>query len=184
MKNFAYNYCMRSRNYIFILFMFFPILSCKQSKGTVRTTIVEHVNLEDSEDVVEPPPHDLKRNFNSVTDWLSNVCDADNPRKTIKCYSLGIFESESEDTAVVYLVGLNYYGSHTAIDFEPSNMYFLLPKNYHGLGLDQKSQKLTAELKGFTKSKKFESSFLAKARKIELNGNIVIWSNMDSTDIH
>ena len=164
--------------------MFFPILSCKQDKGLARKTIVEHVNLEESEDDVEPPPHDLTPNFNNVKDWLSKVCDAENPQKPIKCYSLGIYESGSEDTTVVYLVGLNYYGNHTSIDFESSNMYFLLPKDYHGLSLDQLSQKLTSELKDFTKSKKFESSFLAKTQKIILHGNIVIWSSSDSTDIH
>lgn len=172
---------MKSRNYLFILFMFFPILSCKQNKDTARKIMVENVQLEDSEDVVGPPPLNLKPNFNSVTDWLSNVCDAASPTKTITCYSLGIFESESKDTTVVYLVGLNDHGNYRAIDFKPSTMYFLLPKDYHGLSLDQKSEKLTGELKDFTKSKKFESSFLAKARKMELNGNIVIWSNMDSS---
>lgn len=83
---------------------------------------------------------------------------------------------------IIYLVGLNKYDkgdtSHTRIKFEPSNMYFQLPNSeYKDLSRDQMLNKLTVQLKAFTKTEKFKSSFLAKANAIILESSgQTIWS--------
>jgi hypothetical protein len=140
-----------------------------------KRIIVEHIRLESSEEDVGPPPPDLAVRYNSIDEWMCIVCDAEEPLKAIECYAFGLFESQV--STVVCLVGVNYYDNHTAINFQPSNMYCPLPKEYSGLDRDGISHKLAEELEEFTKTKKFELSFLSRSQKMILNGNILIWSN-------
>ncbi len=91
-------------------------------------------------------------------------------------YGLGVFESP--DSRVLFLVGLNKYTNpnHEKIDFEPQNMYFLLPvEDYRDLTWEQLADKLAEQLRDFTKTQKFSNSYLADANSIELNGDKVIW---------
>jgi hypothetical protein len=138
--------------------------------------IIEHVHIEEVTDVVEPPPPNIKRTFENLHDWLNNICDSEKPQMPIANYSLGIFEST--DSRVLYLVGLNKYTNpnHEKIDFEPQNMYFLLPaEDYRDLTWEQLADKLAEQLRYFTKTQKFTNSYLADAKLIELNGDKVIW---------
>jgi hypothetical protein len=139
--------------------------------------IIEHVHIEETVDAVEPPPPNIKRTFKNLHDWLFDICDSEKPKMAIANYSLGVFESP--DSRVLFLVGLNKYTNpnYEKIDFEPKNMYFLLPtEDYRDLTWEQLADKLTEQLRDFTKTQKFTNSYLADANSIVLNGNKVIWS--------
>lgn len=81
------------------------------------------------------------------------------------------------------LVGENTYDeeknrSITRIEFEPTNMYFELPKTYYkNLKREQLLKKLTSQLKDFTSTEEFKNSFFTKANIVvfETNGQ-TIWS--------
>ncbi len=119
------------------------------------------------EEIIEPPPPGLISKFKTMQDWLVNICDHDKPKKSIAQYKVGLFESSNENTLV--LVGVNIYdngknGSETRIEFEPKNMYFNLPKrDYENLTRDQLLTKLSGQLKDFSKTMKFKTSFFTKA---------------------
>jgi hypothetical protein len=137
--------------------------------------IVENVHLQETKDDVEPPPYDLKPTFKTIEDWLFSICNSEEPEKYISQYSIGLFESK--DNYVLFLVGLNRTGNHEEVDFKPSNMYFLISKDgIKNFEREQFIEKVTKQLIYFTKSKKFEKSFLAKSSSIVFDGSTVIWS--------
>jgi len=152
----------------------------QHSNGDSRKVIVQHVHIEETEDDVPPPPP-VTSTFNNLQDWLLNICDHDKPKKSITQYKFGLFESSNDN--ILFLVGVNTYDegknrSETRIEFKPSNMYFKLPKSEYGsFNREQLMAKLIAQLKDFTNTEKFRSSFLSKANSIlfELNGH-TIWS--------
>jgi hypothetical protein len=130
------------------------------------------------EDDVFPPPPDLTSNSETVQEWLFSICNDEKLQKPIAIYRLGLFESPDQNT--IYLVGTNNYEdgdtSYTRIEFEPSNIYFQLPPSeYKSLDRDQLLNKLTDQLKAFTETEKFKTSFLSKANAIifEPNGQTV-----------
>jgi hypothetical protein len=138
--------------------------------------IIEYIHLEETVDVVEPPPPNINPTFENLHDWLIDICDSEKPKMAIAKYGLGVFESP--DSRVLFLVGLNKYTNpnHEKIDFEPQNMYFLLPvEDYRDLTWEQLADKLAEQLRDFTKTQKFSNSYLADANSIELNGDKVIW---------
>ena len=67
------------------------------------------INLEETIYDVDPPPPDMNCNFKTLYDWLINICDSEKPNRPITIYSLGLFESP--DDRVIFLVGLNKYGT-------------------------------------------------------------------------
>jgi len=124
---------------------------------------------------IGPPPATINTNFNTLQDWLVNICNSENPRQFISKYEMGYFESPNE--YVVYLIGKNQYENEEKIDFKPLNTYFLLPqKEYGKLSREQLLNRLRTEIVEFTKTNKFKESFLAKADSISLAGNTLIWS--------
>lgn len=136
---------------------------------------IEHIHIEEYADEVPPPPPHLNSNFKSLQDWLFSVCDSKKPEVLISNYTLGFFESL--DDHVLFLVGLNRHGDTNRIDFQPSDMYFQLPKSeYKNLTREELMNKLASELKDFTGTKKFKSSFLAQANSITLEDGMEIWS--------
>jgi hypothetical protein len=139
--------------------------------------IIEPIHIEETVDMVEPPPPDIKPTFKTLHDWLIDICDSEKPEIPIANYSFGVFESP--DSRVLFMVGLNKYTdpNHEKIDFEPRNMYFLLPtEDYRDMTLEQMADKLARQLRDFTKTQKFTNSYLADANSIVLNGNQIIWS--------
>lgn len=140
--------------------------------------MVQEVTFEDIVDDVPPPPPHLTSNFKTLQDWLFSICDTEKPEKSIATYNFGLFESP--DDHVIFLVGLNkYYKENTSvtrIEFEPSKMYFQLPKSeYKNLNREQLLDKLTFQLKVFTNTETFKASFLAKAKSIttDFRGDLV-----------
>jgi hypothetical protein len=144
--------------------------------------IMQHGSFEVVVDVIEPPPPYLVSKFKTLQDWLFNICDNDSPGKAIAEYKISLFESPNDYTLV--LAGENTYNegkyrSVTRIEFEPANMYFKLPENYFkNLNKQQLLDKLTSELKNFTATQKFKTSFFTKAKAIvfESTGQ-TIWSD-------
>jgi hypothetical protein len=139
--------------------------------------IIEHIHIEEIVDDVEPPPPNIKPTFDSLHAWLIDICDSEKPQMPIADYRPGVFESR--DSRVLFLAGLNKYTNpnHEKIDFEPQNMYFLLPtEEYRDLTWEQLAEKLAEQVRNFTKTQEFTNSYLADAKSIVLNGNKVIWS--------
>jgi hypothetical protein len=173
---------MTTRNFIFISLVILPFMaSGQQNKKDSGKVIVQDVRFEVVEDDIEPPPPHLTSKFATLQDWLHNICDKDRPPKPIAKYKVGLFESPNDYTLV--LVGVNTYDegknrSVTRIEFEPANMYFILPKIYYdGLNREHLLDKLTSQLKDFANTEKFKTSFFAKANVVvfETNGK-TIWS--------
>ena len=157
--------------------------SCTQKKKTESGKVeVKEVTLYDYQvdDDVEPPPPNLTSNFKNLQEWLVNICDDKKPNKSIADYEFGLFESPDDYT--IFLVGINRYKkgdtSYTRIEFEPTNMYFPLPKGeYKNLNRDKLLNRLISQLKEFTETKKFKDSFFTDADKITFTTNgQTIWS--------
>jgi hypothetical protein len=167
----------RIRKFIFTPLIVLVTMSCEQH-AKIK---VENVTIVETEDDVDPPPPELTSKFKTLQDWLDNICDSSKPKKSIEKFKFGLFGSSTNDY-VLFLVGTNTYkeGEHrsaTHIEFEPTHNYLQIPKNeYKNLTQKQFEEKLTSQLKEFTKTSKFQNSFLAKANSIvyEPNGE-VIW---------
>lgn len=147
-----------------------------------KKIISKHFIIETTEeDPGLPPPPDLMPHFNTIQDWLQNVIDKDNPTKYITEFKFGLFQFPND--YCLYLIGVNTYSddksnTKTLIEFKPSNMYFKLPKVYFdGLDREQLLIKLIKELRDFTNTEKFRTSFFNKAQRIIFRPNgLVIWS--------
>lgn len=156
-------------------------MACNEKTRTDSGKVeIKEVALYDGEDDVPPPPPDLTSNFKTLQEWLRYICDDKKPTKPVVHYEFGLFESPEVNTLV--LIGINKYNkgdtSYTRIEFEPSHKYFPLPKHeYNGLDREALINRLTSELRDFTGTKEFQSSFLIEADKITFapNGQI-IWS--------
>ena len=172
---------MRVENILFIFIAVSFIVSCSENTKA-EPGKVEHkeITLVDIVDDVPPPPDELTSKFKNIKEWMFTICDGNKPEKSIGSYEFGFFESSNDYT--MFLVGLNKYNNgdtfYTRIEFEPSNMYFQLPKmEYKNLNREELVKKLATELKDFTYTEKFKSSFLANADSIVLATNRqTLWS--------
>jgi hypothetical protein len=152
-------------------------------KREKERTIVQHVTFSVNQDIAEPPPPNLVSKYETLQEWLVNMCNTEKPEKAISQYSFGLFISPNEYTLI--MTGINNYrrGSSTRairIEFQPKDMYYVLPKKYSAnLTRDQVYEKIVADLKDFTKTNTFQSSFLSKADKLvfESNGKVVWCKN-------
>lgn len=156
-------------------------MECNHKKDSEPSRLVtQDVELTEEVDDVPPPLPGQTSNYKNVQEWLFKICDKEKPAKSITTYNFGLFESPGNYT--IFLVGLNKYGtaqhSVTRIEFEPTRMYFQLPKSeYENLNREHLLTKLTSQLKDFTKTEKFKTSFFAKAKTITTDFNGKIWSN-------
>ncbi|MBO9573726.1 MAG: hypothetical protein J7497_16185 [Chitinophagaceae bacterium] len=158
------------------------IVSCSEPEKNERGEVeFKSVSLVEIEEQIEPPPPGIDSSFNSLEEWLFSVCDREKPDKFIAVFKVGLFEST--DGNVIYLAGVNKFNvgdtSYSSVGFKSSNMYFKLPQSqYSGLSRDQLLEKLAVELRAFTNTDKFKSSFLATANIILLEPNDqAIWKN-------
>jgi hypothetical protein len=145
-------------------------MECNRNDRFDKRIEVQLSNIHDEADEVLPPPPGLTSNFKTLQEWLLNACDMEKPKMQIAIYSFGLFESSNNYT--IFMVGLNKYqkgrDSVIRIDYEPSNMYFQLPKNeFYDLNREQVLEKLKRELKDFTNTEKFKNSFFAQADLIK-----------------
>jgi hypothetical protein len=57
----------------------------------MKEIIIQNIHFEHQEEMVEPPPPDLTSNFETLQDWLYNICDTEQPEKSIATYHFGVF---------------------------------------------------------------------------------------------
>lgn len=125
------------------------------------------------EDVMPPPPNLIAR-FKTLDDWLEKICETENPETTIVKFHFGLFEAPGNYT--IFLVGVGSPDDH--IDFEPSNMYFPLPKSeFKDRTREQVLGRITSLIKNFTTPETFKTSFLTKADSITTDFSGTIWLN-------
>ena len=149
----------------------------KRKENGRRMTVTSRIVM----NVFMPPEDRLTSRFATVQDWLFNICDTEQPKKSIAEYRFILYTSSIEYT--LYLRGVNIYEEEknnfiTHIEFEPKEMYFPLPKSeFENITYEQVKERLIAQLKDFTTTDKFAQSFFAKADAIitEFGGEI-IWS--------
>lgn len=126
-----------------------------------------------------PPPPDFISSFETLQEWLFNVCDNDHPEESITEYQFSLVETSNND--MLFLSGFNAYNiaqNTVAIrtDFKPTNAFFPLPKSEYGnLSKEQLLKRLLNELKEFTKATKFQNSFLSKGETISTNFSGKFW---------
>ena len=131
------------------------------------------------EDSVEPPPPTmLTSKFKNLGEWLTHIAKNEKPNKAIKHFKIGLFESAEEN--VLYLAGYNESNigntSRSTIDFEPKEMYYLLPSDsYKGLSREKLIATITDQLKNFTEKDLFKASFFYNANSFvfETTGKII-----------
>jgi len=151
------------------------------NKKDTEKIVVKHVTFTQTMDIVPPPPN-VKSEFNSLQDWLVNMCNTERPEKLIDKYNIGLFES-SNDYYMLSLTGINTYeeGDHHSairVEFTPKHAFYRLPEAYYkNLSREELIKKLIAQLQDFTNTKDFKSSFFTKANAIvfDTNGQ-KIWS--------
>lgn len=178
---------MKRINWIFLILIGNMYANCGGKSEAKHATVKEQakinnkvskVEVSEEVDEVEPPPPILASNFKNLQAWLNQICDSEKTQKSISTFNFGLFESV--DNYTIFLVGLNEYdteqSSVSRIEFKPSNMYFRLPKKeYENLNRKQVVARLTLQLKDFTKTKKFKTSFFAKAKSITTDFSGEIW---------
>jgi hypothetical protein len=175
------NYFIRVLDFIFILLIINLLMTCNRKTDVEKEEVeVIHVVVQSEEDCPEPPPPGFTSQFKTVQEWLFNICDTDKPGKSITTYNFGLFEVEED--YIVFIVGLNtyntgQYSSATRIDFAPSSMYFSLPKSeYKNLNREHVLERLTTQLKDFTKTDTFRHSFFALATSLTTDFKGEIWT--------
>ena len=154
----------------------------QQKKGYSGKTFVQEVHVEVIVEDPTDPPH-IKSKFKTLQDWLYNICDNDWPGKSIDKFNINISHSDPTGDYTIFLYGVNTYAEGenrfiTRIEFELLHMYYKFPKKeYKSLTTEQFKAKLTSQLKDFTKTGKFKTSYLTKANAIiiEFSGE-AIWT--------
>ncbi len=140
----------------------------KAGKVKVKDVVIQQVVEEP-----EPPPPLWISHFKTLQEWLFKLCDTEKPGDLILTYNFGLFESKDHYTLV--LTGSKQYvefQDSVTIDFEPTNMYYTLPQSdYKNLKRELVLDRITAQLKKFTKTDKFKNSFFAKAKAITTDFN-------------
>lgn len=171
---------MRNQPCIIVLLIVYALLSCNhEAHVEVQKLKIEDVALQETEEVVDPPPPNLTSPYNTIQDWLLALCKTEKPSDPVTTYQFGLFESQDSYTLV--LTGSTHYdtdqGGVTRITFAPAAMYFPLPQSkYKNLKREQVLDTITAQLNRFIKSNKFKHSFFAKAKAIvtDFNGNNLV----------
>ena len=166
------------KSFFFISLISVLATGCQHHSNQKEEITAQEFTTYEVEDQVEPPPPDLKSSFNTIQEWLSDICDSPQPERPISAYRIGIWESENKFT--LSLAGYNKYsfekGDSSRIEFLPSSMYFPLPENeYKNLTRGQVLLNIDSQLAEFCRSAKFRNSFLSKARSI-VSDKGVIWS--------
>ena len=127
-----------------------------------------------------PPSPGFTTPFKTLQEWLFHLINSNQqPEKVISSYMFVV--SDPPGDIDIYLVGYTdtiEQGVPTRrIGFKPANWYFPLPKEeYTHLSKQQLRERLQNELVEFTKSAKFQGSFLSKGYSIESNFAGELWS--------
>ena len=161
------------------LIMGLLFIACSQNKDTQQTEVVlEHISETEVADLVPPPPPGSTTNFNTLHEWLNHLSAAEQPGDSIVVYHFGLFEAPG--TYILYMVGSKEYREDQTelrrIHFEPSAMYYPLSESkYKGQRREQVIAHITAQLKAYSRTSAFRTSFFARARAITSDFSGRIW---------
>ncbi|MFL9483369.1 hypothetical protein ACI6Q2_11375 [Chitinophagaceae bacterium LWZ2-11] len=106
----------------------------------------------------------------SFQQWLYNICDNENPDKSIIAYNFGIFETETGYS--VYLTGSNHFDKNdpdwaTNENFIPKTKYYSLPaSDYKDLTWEEILETIRLHLQDFINTEKYKNSFFINAKAI------------------
>ena len=149
------------------------------------TSFLEHhyFNLKGAKMTGEPPlPLDgFISPFNSVTEWLSHICDTIEPPQTyISELTFIFFGFDGQNS--LGLFGYHHTsdedGPVKSMDFTlPPEMYLTLhQEEFTKLSAPQLRERIANELKKFTTTPAFHRSFFSKSQTISCNSIGDIWS--------
>lgn len=152
----------------------------KQHNDDSGEWITVHGVFTEEEDDLGPTGLYLESTFNTIEDWLFDMCKNDFPKKKIAKFNFGIYEYL--DGYTLCLTGVNSYvkknNTRTKIEFLPNHTYLRIPDSYHrNLERDDVLRKIKADLDEFSNSECFQSSFFTRANIVcfETTGE-AIWS--------
>ncbi len=166
----------------FIFSILTPVYSYSQNMPkNPAQTMAKQATFKTSVEIIPPPAPGFKTRFASVNEWLTAVATGNQPQKTISRYNIALFEAPGAYTLSLtgtntYIEGINVQS--TRIDYTPREMYCDLPASYYqSQTREQLLAKIVADIKNFTATPVFKTSFLAGASNIilETNGD-VIWA--------
>lgn len=168
---------MKIQNKLVILFILFYTISCNNMKNKGQNFDEVRIHLEDTVEDIDPPPPNLKSDFVNVHGWLDNICNGEKPQKPVSRIELGLFESKTDLGVinVLYFVGVAVRNNTYSLGYRPAQMHFLLPQKYSELNSAELQKTLISEIIDFTKTRNFESSFLAESKEIFFMGSR-IWT--------
>jgi len=146
-----------------------------ENDGIIRVQESIKMNVER---VIFPLPGLFKSPFNTLQEWLLELCNDEPDTNSVAEYCL-LYHSQSEQS-IVGFVGHSYstVGDVVTrkISFTPKHMFFPLPKReYRKLSYKDASEKFYKELKQFTKSGDFHNSFMSKNIPVNTNFGGQIW---------
>src|SRR6188508_229530 len=76
----------------------------KMAEGDAYTVIISETIEEDD---VGPPEPDFSSRFKTLQEWLTSICNANEPEKPIAVYNFSLFEEENN--YILCLTGTNTY---------------------------------------------------------------------------
>jgi hypothetical protein len=154
--------------FIFFLLILPDLFSCTNKKEIEEDITVEYHEFEIEVD--EGPEKEITRTFKTVQDWLQHIAVNEKPNDPDLDYNFRLSESSTEyilSIAGVKTFEEGKYRTVTRIEWRPENMYLLLPDSEHSnLSQEQVREKVYNQIKDFTETYTFKSSFFSKAKAI------------------
>lgn len=140
-------------------------MNCNR-KNEPEHSKIEIRTIEFSKDIQPELTERRTSKASSIQEWLNDISKNDKPKMSIAYYHFGFMDVG--DRYTVILVGLN--DSLTHIDYEPQKKYFNLPKvQYKNMTEKQVLDGVKAQLKAFTETEEFKTSFFSQAQSIGIN---------------
>jgi hypothetical protein len=132
-------------------------------------------------ETIPPPPPGFVSPFESLTDWLSYICENNQiSENVVSEYHFGLLTSPGDN--LIFLLGYNTSVTDENLNarrivFTPkTHTFFALPNKLYGNMSDQQlSSRLFDELREFVKTPKFQKSFLSKGHSITTNFGDNLW---------
>ena len=167
--------------YTFILVSFGQLLYSCQGQTTIKLKDIKLENVIDPTQNEPPPPPpscEINKKTNTApkemtfNNWLTQICKAEKPDKSIIAYNFGLFETSKGYT--VYLVGSKIYDTEetdwaTEEDFVPALKYYeLQPFEFKNLQFEAVQNKIKQMIKNFMKTDIYKKSFFTKAIAITI----------------
>jgi hypothetical protein len=126
-------------------------------------------------EVVVPPRH-IETDFKSINEWLTAICDSNNPKQLVDEFIISLTLSSVDGYRLTLQGTTNYRNKTRGIDskivFEPVNMFYKLPDaDYKDLDYKRAGNKVYLQLQQALNIQKISKFFLihGKARFIRFD---------------